>query len=289
MSDTVTMTETEAAAALAQEGEELEPGTIYALPDGPGRFKITDTDALAATPRFRTAHRRVATAESFVAYVNRHVQDGTEVWAHAASSTLVGILDAHSATVEGGDGAAGWEKHKVSLILEQTPAWQAWVEQDGKWLDQHAFAEFVEERALDVRKPDHATLADIATSFEATTSASFGSAVRLQSGAIKFGYEETISSRAGQKGDIEIPQKLEIAVRPYVGGPVYALSAAFRYRLGGASGLKLGYRLERPEAVLEAAFADIVQILQDGTEATETRAAQVALDSRVPVFNGRPS
>lgn len=113
--------------------------------------------------------------------------------------------------------------------------------------------------------------------------------MRLQSGAIKFGYEETVNARAGQKGDIEIPQKLELAVRPYVGGPVYALTAAFRYRLGGAAGLKLGYRLERPEAVLESAFADIVQILQDGKEATETRAAQPPLDSRVPVFNGKPS
>lgn len=288
MTDTTsTLTETEAAAALAVEGEEIEPGTVYAIPDGPGKYRITDTDTYAAHPRHRSAARRLGTAASFVDYVNRHRQEGTEVYAHAATSTLIAILDSHAAPLTE-SGEAGWQKHTAELLLETTPSWKAWESHDGGWMSQEEFAEFVEERALDIRDPDHATLADIATTFEATKSADFASGTRLQSGAVRFEYVETVAARSGQKGDLEVPAKLQLAVKPYIGGPTYALTAAFRYRIG-SGGLRLGFRLERPEAVLESAFADIIEILQIGREATDTSPALPSLHSDVPIFFGKPS
>lgn len=284
--------ETEAAAALgavAALPQEVEPGTVYTIADGSGRVKVVDTDQYADTPRLTTGSRSVTDAASFVAYVNRHRLDGTEIYAHTSTSSVVAVIDSH----EGTDGDPGWQKHKLTLALEQTKAWQAWAKNDlgggGGWFDQQGFAEFIEDRALDVQEPDHATLIEIATTFEAKKSADFGSAVRLDSGAVKFEYSETVRANAGQKGSLEIPSRLKLALRPYIGGPIYFVWATFRYRVG-TGGLKLGYALERPENVLEAAFADIVTEIRDGytekKDGTETRVHDGVGD--VPIFYGRP-
>ncbi|MDG6146380.1 YfdQ family protein, partial [Lactococcus formosensis] len=78
----------------------------------------------------------------------------------------------------------------------------------------------------------------------------FESGVREASGDVKLNYVEETTAKAGQKGNIEIPARIQLALRPYVGGPIYSIWASFRYRLNGGN-VRLGFRLERPENVLE--------------------------------------
>ncbi|MDQ0894457.1 DUF2303 family protein [Agromyces ramosus] len=274
--------------AIAPSG--LDLGEVYALPDGHGGVRIADTDQYAETPRRPQGKRVVLDAASFVAYVNRHVTAGTEVYADTPNSTVRAVIDSH----EGGAGEPGWQSHKLDLSLEHTKAWRAWVEHDlGQnprgWFGQQEFAEFIEDRALDVVEPDHGALIDIATTFEAKQKADFASAVRTDSGAVQFAYTETVAAKAGQKGTLEIPKVFRLALRPYIGGPIYYLTAQFRYRISG-NGLLLGYALERPENILEAAFSDIVTEIRDGKTVTvdkvETREHDGIGD--VPIFYGRP-
>lgn len=287
-------TKTEAAvvaelADLAAESQRVPVavGEVYLVRDGQGGLYTIDTDEYAATPRHTAAHRTVTDAASFVKYVNRHKTAGTEVYAHTASSAVVAVIDSH----EGTDADAGWQKHKLTLALEHTPAWLAWAERDlakdkHAWFDQQSFAEFIEDRALDVLSPDHGTLIDIATTFEAKQKADFGSAVRLQDGSVKFEYQETVAAKAGQKGELQIPKQFEIAVRPYFGGPIYKLVAQFRYRISG-NGLLLGYALERPEVILEKAFEDIVTEIRDGKHEQGEWPDHDGIGD-VPIFYGRP-
>lgn len=283
-------TEAEKVAELAQQAITpvvATPGTVVTAPDGNGGVQILDTDKYSATPRHTEAKRKVSTAASFVDYVNRHKRPGTEVFAHVLSLAVAGIIDSH----EGTGLAGGWQKHRVDLELEHTPAWKAWIARDlgagqPTWFGQQEFAEFIEARALDVTDPDTATLIEIATTFEAKQRAEFGSAVRLESGAVKFEYSETVAAKAGQKGHLEIPKEFTLALRPYVGGPVYKLVAQFRYRISG-SGLMLGYALVRPEAVLEAAFADIVTEIRDGKHDAGEWPDHPGIGD-VPIFFGKP-
>ncbi|MFF1876041.1 DUF2303 family protein, partial [Kitasatospora herbaricolor] len=146
------------------------------------------------------------------------------------------------------------------------------------------------DRALDVVEPDHATLIEIATTFEAKQKADFGSAVRTDSGAVQFAYTETVAAKAGQKGTLEIPKQLRLALRPYIGGPIYYLFAQFRYRIS-SGGLLLGYAIERPENILEAAFSDIVTEIRGGRTDKIGDAAPVVVHEGigdVPIFYGRP-
>ncbi|MGI6878794.1 DUF2303 family protein [Microbacterium sp. gxy059] len=295
---TIEDTKTEAAvvAGLQQQADgeahvPIDDGKVYLVPGGGGSLRAVDTDAYAKKPRHTIASRSVTDAASFVAYVNRHALTGTEVYAHTNSSQVVAVIDSH----EGSDGAPGWQKHRLSLDLEHSKAWLAWAAADGKLFEQDAFADFLDDRYLDVIEPAPAQMIDIATTFQAKTGVTFDSGVRLDSGDVRLTFEETTKAKAGQKGDIEIPKKIQLALRPYVGGPIYSIWANFRYRLRGGQVL-MGFKLERPENVLEAAFADIVTEIRDGKvdkrknaetgEVTETVVHQGIGD--VPLFYGKP-
>jgi uncharacterized protein YfdQ (DUF2303 family) len=284
-------TEAESVAAIAQQAIEptrIEAGEVYAFADGAGGTRLVDTDSYGLSPRHTSAQRIVTDAASFVAYVNRHRLPGTEVFAHTSSSSVIAVIDSH----EGTDHLPGWQKHKLTLGLEHSKAWLAWTARDlgaveRAWMDQQQFAEFIEERALDVIEPDHARLIELATKFEATTKVEFGSAVRLDNGEVKFEYTETVGPRKGNKGGIDLPKELKLGLRPYIGGPIYYVFASLRYRIRG-EGLVLGIALQRPENILEAAFADIVSEIRDGIEAKDGRPGHPGIGD-VPIFYGRPS
>ncbi len=293
LEDHVAVNETEAAAALgavAAAPQEVEPGSVYTVANGPGRVKVIDTDDYADHPRRPKASRTVINAESFVNYVNRHRTPGTEVYAHLSTSKVVAVIDSHEGTGE----PAGWQGHRLALELEHSKEWLAWTAHDlgtnpRGWFDQTEFAEFIDARALDVHEPDHATLIELALTFEAKSKADFQSSTRLDNGDVKFEFVETVAAKAGQKGSIEIPKQLMLALRPYLGGPRVWVMAHFRYRVSGGS-LRLGFALERPENILETAFADIVAEIRDGrtdkADGVETVAHKGIGD--VPLFYGRP-
>lgn len=272
-------------ARQAAGAETLAPGVVYGAAGPDGSTRVLDTDAYADSPRHIAASRVVGDAESFVRYVEKHVIDGhTEVYADTPSSAVVAVLDSHDA------GQGGWQKHTARLELRHTKSWEAWTKADGKLLEQTEFAEFIEQQALDVRKPDTAVLIELAQSFQAKTSVDFEGGERLDSGQVRLNYKETVTARAGQKGHIEIPTELELLLRPYIGGPVYLVVARFRYRLRGSS-LGLGIVLQRPQEILDAAFADIVTEIRDGKTVTkdgETTQVHDGIPASVPIFSGRP-
>lgn len=261
----------------------VDAGEVYLVRDGEGGIRAIDTDEYGATPRHVKASRVVTDAASFANYVNRHKTDGTEVYAHTNTSTVVAVIDSH----EGTGAEPGWQKHQLTLALEKSKSWLAWEAVDGKLLDQATFADFLDDRWSDVRDPDPAVMIDLATTFQAKTKVDFDSGVRMDSGEVKLTYAETVTARAGQKGEIVIPKKVQLVLRPYVGGPQYSIWAHFRYRLQG-SNVVLGFRLERPENTLDAAFADIVTDIRDGRSETDAAVAHEGIGT-VPIFNGKPS
>lgn len=288
---TIEDTKTEAAvvAELTRQSDgeahvQIEASGIYLVPTADGGLRVVDTDEFGQVPRHAKASRVVTDAASFATYVNRHRTPGTEVYAHTNTASVVAVIDSHQGT----DGLPGWQKHLLTLKLEHSKPWAAWANADGKWFDQEEFAEFLENRYSEVIEPTPAQMIDIATSFEAKKGVDFKAGFRGDSGEVKLQYEETIKTKAGQKGELEIPKKIQLALRPYVGGPVYSIWANFRYRIT-ANGLRLGFILERPENILDAAFADVVTDIRDGRAANEkeSRPGHEGIGD-VPLFYGKP-
>lgn len=276
--------EASAVANIAVQGvtpHELAPGVVFATPDGNGGVKFQDTDAWADNPRRAKASRTVGDAASFVAYLAKHGTAASEVWADTPKSSVVAVIDAHA----GADAPAGWEGHKLTLQLEKTPAWLAWMQLDGQLVSQTDFAEFIETRSLDVKDPDAATLLEVANKFVVKRSVDFESGERRQDGQTRFEYKETLAGKVGQKGHIDVPDLLTLVLKPYVGGPSYHVYARFRYRLNGSQ-LVVGIVLERPKDILDAAFADVVEAIRKGQPERDTWPAHDGIIQ--PIFNGRP-
>lgn len=232
-------------------------------------------DKLALHPRRKKGTVHVQDAESFIAYIDKHGAPESEVYADLSRMALVGVLNAHEeSSLDPNDTPlAGHRDHRVQLELLPTDAWKAWLAHDRKILSQQQFAEHLEDRADDVVQPDAATMLEIAQSLIATNGVDFKSASRLSDGQVQFRYEETTTARAGQTGELDIPQTFALEVSPFEGCPPVQLIARFRYRIS-AAGLQLFYVLNNPADVAREAFIAYVDTVDDAISQ--------------PLFKGRP-
>lgn len=266
------------AAAIIDAARHVAPARIgaedrfyaAAVPSG-AQLKVVDLeierDKFADRPRRKQGTYRVQDSTSFIAYMAKHALPESEVWADATRFQVVAVVNAHMGqTGDGVEDYAGWADHRVSYAVQYTEAWKAWAALDGKLLGQSEFAEHIEDRAIDVQRPNAAEMLELAQHFEATTGGVFESSKILSSGERQFTYKETIDAKAGRTGQLEIPKDFELALIPFEGAPAYKVTARLRYRIDNGH-LRIGYRLERPNDICRQAFLDVVEEIENGIEA----------------------
>lgn len=244
-------------ATRAAAPELIEPGQVYAFRTDDD-VQLVDPITWADRPRRKTGRFTILDEDAFVRYIARHGGADTEVWANAPTSTITAVLD--------GNGAEpGWGEHRATLQLRHTPAWLAWAANDKKMLPQLDFAEHVESRIIDFVEPEGAVMVELAQSFQASSKGRFESSRRLGSGQTTLEWRENVEAKAGQKGQLTIPDSFTLALAPYVYGPPYKVTARLRYRINDGD-LRLGYVLDRPEELLLDAFSAVVDRVDEATE-----------------------
>lgn len=278
--------------AVAPKAIGWEEDRFYVVLDRDGHLHVVDLDAhraasaVADAPIRKTGTATVRDAPSFVAYVRKHGDDDTEVWADEINRTVTAVLDAH----QGADSSPRWGQHMVKLRLETTTAWRKWTENNSAWLTQTDFAELIEERSTDFSSDGgHYSAADmleLAQTFKASSTSQFESSQRLKTGETQLVYLEDTTATAGARGDLAIPDEFRLVVQPFVGGVPYAVYCRMRYRIDRSTKqLKLGYVIQRPEDVLAEAFGsyvdDIRGVQPDGTVTADAGITQ-------PVWRGSP-
>lgn len=253
---------TELGVALADADEVTNEGAVaavYRLPQG-YLAHVVDLERLRAPlregPRRKAGTYQVSDVESFLAYYHKHASDSAETW--VGDTQIVAVLDAH------GDDPR-WEEYRLVLQLQHSPEWTRWSNASGKFASQQSFAEFMEDSAADVVQPDAATMLEVAQSLQATIKADFKSAYRTSDGQRAFRYEEQATAKAGAKGELEIPERLTLRLRVFLGQQPIPVTARFRYRLSD-DGLRLGVVLDRVQETLEAARDLVVDQITDGTD-----------------------
>ena len=256
-------------ALRSAEPAELTPGKVYAFrtPTGIERVDLTG-DEYKDQPTRKTGTTTVRDATSFLAYYGKHADGDSEVYADAERLTVTAVLDANTAT------DARWEGHRLSLQLRTTEAWKQWMQNDGKLMAQEQFAEFLEDHLPELLEPAAAEMLEIAQSIQGVAKAEFQSGTRLASGERKLAYVETVNAKAGQRGELVIPETFTIGLIPFEGSQGYKLTARLRYRINGGP-LQLGYKLERPTDTLRTAYGDVVNTIDGDIEA--------------PILNGTPA
>jgi uncharacterized protein YfdQ (DUF2303 family) len=236
---------------------------------------LSTYDRLRSVPRRVTGDAVVTDTSSWLAYYGKYADDSAEVFGDVRTSTVVGILNAPDAAA-----APGWGDHRVTLQLQHSAAWQAWVALNGKPMSQTRFAEHIEDRTPDLVEPDAATMLEVAQSIEATNGLKFESGSRLQSGQKRFVYTEKIEARAGQRGELDIPTQIKIKLPVWRGVDIAVeMTARFRFRIT-AEGLQLAYVLDQLDDQVDAAWSALLDELT-------SKIPVPVLAGKAPSYGGR--
>lgn len=236
----VASTATTAVSPDQPEAHILPPGYRLEIPDPTAHdYKLRDR------PRRKTGVFRPATVDSFLSYVHEHQTEGTTVWVQPYGPEIVALLNGHEAV----PGEPGWADHQARLTLTPTPEWKRWTAADGMLMGQEVFAELLEDGLGEIADPDGATLLEIAQTMHGAVNASWRSAIRLATGAVKMAYDEEATARAGKTGDLEVPTAFRLVLAPYEGEEAVLLDARLRWRMNGGT-LRLGFKLDNPQREL---------------------------------------
>lgn len=234
------------------------------VPDGYVLHNLRDLLPIKPKPQNLKQKVQINDVQSFIAYVNDFKVDDSRLFGQRASTgyggTIQAFLDYHSPRVDGQNHC----EHVVTFTPALSEQWKRWSGIHNKAQSQSDLAYFLEENLLDVAEPSGATLKEIAESLEAKKTGDFKQAVRLDNGAVRFMYNETIEARAGQKGDMDIPSKIKLGIPIFENGPLYAVEANFRYRLDGGK-LIFIVSLHRAEFIHDDAWKEIGTLIGEQT------------------------
>ena len=248
-------------------------------------------DEYLVRPERRKGTARLDDLDSFCFHVGRFKDEDSALFCftstNGASQVLLGVLDYHR---EGADGLPRFGEHRAKYSFPFSQEWKAWVAQNGKEMSQLDFAQFLENRIVDVVEPTDANKSanELVKTLQAEFAApsrlltlSRGLSVnverkvaaqhRLESGEAQISFTEEHSDEAGQP--LKIPSAFLIAIPVFYHDALYRIGVRLRYRLRGQT-VVWCYELYRTDVVLEDAIAIICKIAADRTQ--------------LPLFRGRP-
>lgn len=249
---------------------------IYAIQNADGGIEVVETKGykqqrehdwhrmIDDTPEF--IHRSVVVrdVDSLIDYLARNTEGEDivepeygfgagelELWADIDQRRITAILDGNN----------GLREHTATLQLRLSREWTEWAAVDGKLLKQAEFAQFLEDHISTIGHPAGGILLDVAQTLQATTSTQFKQQAILANGQRQFRWEETVEARAGQSGELQIPNELVLVLRPFQGSDPVQITARFRFQIREGV-LTLGVKLAEPDLALEAAFAQVISDVQ---------------------------
>lgn len=209
---------------------------------------------------------------SLVAYVLRHAELGTCLYADVDHQRITAVLDDHEPVEDRGQ--PGWGEHLAVMKARLSREMQAWRQYHETWLSQPDFAEHVQQHYADIVDPPHAEMLDIAQSLQAARNVDWQSATRLADGQVQLRYEETLEAKAGTRGDLDIPETFTVGLRVFEGLDPVDVEALLQYRIDGSGQLRMRYVLRDLDRHIEREFDAIVDRVADGTGRLVLRGAE---------------
>ena len=240
-----------------------------------------DLEKYQPRPTRKAGRVTLATAASFIDWVNRNKTPETVIYAKEGDTSFQAIFNGHEANVqptqgtgdtEGGgftDGRAGWGDFTAYYGCPLSDEWKRWFgnsqhDADDKKIKSHAeFISFIEDNLLDITNPSSGQMLQSVRAFEAKRDVKFASAKRLDNGDVSFAYAEDTQQQM-LPGSLSLPSVFSITIPVFKGGTAYVIDANLRYRIT-SGGLFLWYELIRPHKSLEHAFKQVREQIAEGT------------------------
>jgi Uncharacterized conserved protein (DUF2303) len=198
------------------------------------------------------------------------------------SPKLIAVLDYHRA---GADGAPRFGRHRSLYEFPFSKEWQAWVEQNTETMGQAEFAQWIEDRIMDILDPGRAL--ESAKSFAAMLNTSFASpakmleisqglelhvgqrvkqAVRLASGETTIQFDEQHTDAGGAL--MKVPGAVLLGIPIFQGGDPFQVPVRLRYRTNSGS-ISWSFEMHRADHILDFALDEAC------TEVAETTGLDV--------------
>jgi uncharacterized protein YfdQ (DUF2303 family) len=195
---------------------------------------------------------------SFCFYVTEWKTEWARLFADRHAGRVTAILDYHE------DAATpSWCSHRATLQLRQSPEWQAWTSKENAWMEQVAFAEFLEDHLADIAEPAAADVLEAVRHLEAKKTVHFKSGVNLDNGTVQLQYDEAIEGKG--RGNIVIPARFTLGIAPWESCSPYRVGVRLRYRITDDR-LAFRYALDQARKVHEAAFGELLGRIEGETE-----------------------
>lgn len=289
--------------ALAGDLEVDEPA-LMAIPKGMSLVDLKPyQDARRERPERIQGTARLTTLDSFIEHVKRFADPESALFAidDPKAPKLLAVFDYHEshdrpkgegehpASVEN-RGDARFGAHRAEYAFPLSDEFVAWRSVADKALTQAQFAEFLEDRLVDVVAPEEAftSIRDLAAQLgielagpSVLLTLSKGLAIRvdqkvanvinLSTGEAQLHFEETHATKDG--GSLKVPNGFAVAIPVFRGGVRYQIGIRLRYRVHNGA---ITWRL-LPQRI-EVVFADAV-----GEAAVEAR-----MLTGLPLFFGTP-
>lgn len=228
---------------------------------------------------------KVTTLESFIALANRHKTADSAIFARTEwpGPKLSAVIDYHKL-----DHTPDNARHHIEYAFPITDELKAWINGNGKLMEQAEFAAFLEEHAAELAVPFTAEVNEyeplfkekfaapneliaLSRSLEIFVGARVKRAERLSSGERTVEFVEEHTNTKGEK--VDIPGIFMVAIPAFIDGQPVRIPARLRYRAGGGS-ITWGYQLYRWEFWLRG------QVQSD--------LARAAKETELPAFEGSP-
>lgn len=206
-------------------------------------------------PTRRRSSSTVTEPGSFTTLLGMDPNRGALIFADETTNRLTAVINWD-----------GWADHRIMLQLTYSDQFKRWGERSGKLYSQIDFAELLEDFAGDIYEPAAADMIEIAQSFQAARSGSFESSTRMSNGAVSFRYREDIDARAGNAGQLEVPETFYLRIPILRGGDYVEVLAKLRYRIEH-NVLRLGFRVPGLDDLRLQAFATATSEVIQGLDA----------------------
>ncbi|SKB32684.1 DUF2303 family protein [Sphingopyxis flava] len=224
--------------------------------------------------------------DSFIDHVNRFKGINTALFAidNPATPKLSAVFDYHGDTEEALEPGPAFAQHRAEYSFPLSEEWQAWREFDGKKMDMAQFAEFLENRIVDVEAATPLEqLSDATRDFINATGARIATpsklielsrglriyensvvkdARNLSTGEAQIAFESEHTDGDGKP--LNIPNMFIICIPVFARSDVfYRIAARLRYRKG--AGIQFWFDLWRTDRVFTDAFDEALDQVREKT------------------------
>lgn len=246
------------------------------VPNGAGDWKVEYLERPDAPARMKGIVKADDT-KSFCDYINRHIsEESTVIYASLKPVGFIAVLNDHDKSSN-----PDWRDHRVTYGLQHSKEYLTWSPQARDHapltFTQEQFATFIENNMHDFKEPQGARMLEIALNFRAKQAITYKKGINLQNGTVELEYsEQNDQVGGGTSGKMTLPALFKISI-PVWGGidaEKYEFEARLRYKLGSGAVI-FAYDLQRPHKVVEQAFKDVLEEIQENVK-------------KVPVIFGTP-